>query len=412
MTDGNITQTMPDEVTEKWVKPYIPAFVAAILVMGYSLWLAEYSLTLAIFAATALWAYPSYRNKQIQKEKARADIEKDSHVADEAQVISLEINTRLQNQFKHFQTELDQIRTMVVDASENLMQSFNSLESNTRREEELLRGMILRVAQSTMDEDGGNKGGNEAVDLLQSMTNSLKAASDGSMKMVDSMNSMRMNIATVEKLLGEIEGISEQTNLLALNAAIEAARAGEAGRGFAVVADEVRSLSQRSNQFSEEIRAQYRSIQASIGEASGIVGGLASSDIELNLNSKDRFTEILGSYEDMNVFVAETLNEVTEISSIVSNDVNTAIRALQFEDMAKQLVLQMENRVDTLGQAVGEVASFLQHCSMGKASGGDVMSEKLQELESNISSLITTDAFQGNKTVEQDSIDEGGIELF
>lgn len=409
MTDGNTEQAESEGSSEKWIKAYLPALAITILAAGYSLWAGEYILTAIVLVATVFWLYPVYDNKKKQDAMLLANIESDNSAADEAQAISVEINASLQNQFQCFQGELDQIRTMIVDASENLMTSFNSLEGNTRREEELLRDMILRVAQSSMDEDGGNKGGNEAVELLQSMTNSLKAASEGSMKMVDSMNSMRMNIATVEKLLGEIEGISEQTNLLALNAAIEAARAGEAGRGFAVVADEVRSLSQRSNQFSEEIRAQYRAIQISIGEASGIVGGLASSDIELNLQSNDRFSEILGSYEEMNQFVTETLNEVTEISSIVSNDVNMAIRALQFEDLAKQLVSQMERRTDKLGQAVGEVANHMQHC----AAGGDGMSTRLQELEGSISSLVMTDVVvQASSANKHGSDDEGGIELF
>src|SRR5690606_37342429 len=77
----------------------------------------------------------------------------------------------------------------------------------------------------------------------------------------EAIENLNENTRNIEQILEVIKGVTEQTNLLALNAAIEAARAGEAGRGFAVVADEVSSLAQRTQQSAQEIETMIASLQ-------------------------------------------------------------------------------------------------------------------------------------------------------
>ena len=84
------------------------------------------------------------------------------------------------------------------------------------------------------------------------------------MSLVERMSDIRQGLSDIRSILGEIESISKQTNLLALNAAIEAARGGEAGRGFAGVADEVRNLSARTSQFSQEIRTKVVNVDGAV----------------------------------------------------------------------------------------------------------------------------------------------------
>jgi methyl-accepting chemotaxis protein len=120
----------------------------------------------------------------------------------------------------------------------------------------------------------------EASTSLEQIAGSLNSTA----KVIDTLGQRSQEIGSI---VGTITSIAEQTNLLALNAAIEAARAGEAGRGFAVVADEVRSLASRTRQATDEISGMIASIQQETGNAISTMqegNALMQEGLKLNAN--------------------------------------------------------------------------------------------------------------------------------
>ena len=126
-----------------------------------------------------------------------------------------------------------------------------SLTSNT-----ISSDMVSLARETEQIQEQGNQGRNRMDNILGSISG-LSREVDGGFAAVQQVTDQTEQISSI---LQTIESIAEQTNLLALNAAIEAARAGEQGRGFAVVADEVRSLAQRTQDSTEEIRTMIESL--------------------------------------------------------------------------------------------------------------------------------------------------------
>jgi Methyl-accepting chemotaxis protein len=216
-------------------------------------------------------------------------------------------------------------------------------------------------------------------------------------------------MAHVEKLLADVQKIADQTNLLALNAAIEAARAGEAGRGFAVVADEVRNLSKHSDKFSEEIKSVVSASKKNIHQAQHMIETMASKDMNIALNSKDKIDTMMANISVINSKVAKSILEISQITEDVEMSVNDAVRGLQFEDMCRQLIDFLQANTQHFQAMADEVT-----IGMGVFKTTDSMNweRQLNEGAKRLQEMQHQWRYQSTKVVSQSTVDEGDVELF
>ncbi|KJZ43226.1 methyl-accepting chemotaxis protein [Pseudomonas fluorescens] len=164
----------------------------------------------------------------------------------------------------------EELSTVTQEASRGLQQQTNEIEQAatavnemTAAVEEVARNAVSTSEASNQSTQAAREGRDrvvETVGAIQTMTHDVQNTS----VMIEGLAAQGRDIG---KVLDVIRAIAEQTNLLALNAAIEAARAGEAGRGFAVVADEVRALAHRTAQSTQEIEKMVAGIQNGTGQA-------------------------------------------------------------------------------------------------------------------------------------------------
>ncbi len=194
-------------------------------------------------------------------------------------------------------------------------------------------------------------------------------------KIRDDTSAIRSIVADIRELEGlttSIKDISSRTNLLALNAAIEAGRAGEAGRGFGVVADEVRALAARAAEVASTIEAGLTRALAAV-ELSLETNFLEESDQQLEQATRvvDSVNRLTGNYENMRRFYEKLFEVVTEHNTSIAEQIGGILAILQQEDVTKQRLERLQEAlrgraeliagVDRSSDSLSSLRESLQH---------------------------------------------------
>ncbi|ROU02033.1 methyl-accepting chemotaxis protein [Marinobacter sp. R17] len=200
--------------------------------------------------------------------------------------------------------------------------------------------------------------------IIHNASEEVNRLSDQIEKAVGVIRKLSEDSSNITSVLDVIRGIAEQTNLLALNAAIEAARAGEQGRGFAVVADEVRTLAQRTQESTSDIQSMITTLQTGVSDIVSVMetgNEQAEQTVKLSGEAERELTEILNamnSISDVNASVASATEEQTQVVDEINRSItrindlaqNSDARSVEIDQISQLLAGHAQTLTTQVGR--------------------------------------------------------------
>lgn len=290
----------------------------------------------------------------------------------------------LEKSLGELEGDLERSRKIASTATSALLASFSALKEELARQQAALDALASRFSSTHGEASFADSVGA----MFKEFVGELVEASDNSRVIGERLSGLTNDVKEVATNMNEVELLSRRTRLLALNARIEASRAGRAGATFQVVANEVKALSEQTAHFSSKIVGLVARAEVGIIATSGTVSELSARGTQVAAEARGKLGDALDGLSSANAALASTLHQV-------SGHVNRAVEALQFDDMLSQLLVGASQKVAALRTL------FQQAVLVAGTGDGDA----IVALDETVQRLTRT-------SVRQESVEQGAIELF